>query len=646
MREQMAKRRRARKASRARTDSLKSLFDAAPRSANSATRVPLPRSPPPDIFTTSDIPTPNIRPLNVYAFDPSVGQFFGNYMSTSVRYEELQPGPVGERFAVVDYDGDNKTLYKPVNLDNPKVMVKGGFSPSESDPRFHQQMVYAVASETLQRFEYALGRKIGWRRTKRGTSRRLNLFPHAMCQANAFYSPDAHGILFGYFRASRTQPGHNLPGQVVFTCLSHDIIAHETTHAIVDGIRQYFTEPTNIDVPAFHEAFADLAALFSHFAHKEALLDTMQKTGGRLFQFQLRPDADIEPGTKGPLLQNQISAANPLIELALQFGGASGMRSGLRSALGTPPNSNDIKIKTEPHDRGSILVAAVFDAYFSVYTRRTADLYRIYRAGGGPANPVDLPAPLADRLAAEASRTAEEFFITCARALDYCPPVDITFGDFLRAVLTADLDLHPSDPDGVRDALMQGFRLRGIVAENAKFFSEEALCWPRVQPQADGKGLPAVEGLQFGDPNGLTKSEKNANGQVLRQYAKTNAKLLGFAAEAGPIQAPSFHPMFHMSEDGRLFVDMVVELVQTIDMPFDDPDCGSFPLRNGVTLLISQEPVGLDDRPPPKVLFAIQKLHTKEREERIRTYYLSTGRSLRKDAGRFQIDFGLLHAGG
>jgi hypothetical protein len=125
-------------------------------------------------------------------------------------------------------------------------------------------------------------------------------------------------------------------------------------------------------------------------------------------------------------------------------------------------------------------------------------------------------------------------------------------------------------------------------------------------------------------------------------------KLLGFAAEAGRIEPSSFHPVCHLDEDGRLFVNMVVELVQTIWMPFDDPDAGSFPMRNGVTLIIVQDPVVVDDRPPPKVLFAIQKLHTKEREQRVQTYYLSTGRSLRgkNDPLRFQIDFGLLHAGG
>ena len=184
----------------------------------------------------------------------------------------------------------------------------------------------------------------------------LGIRPHALRQANAFYSADAHAILFGYFRASRTDPGQNLPGQTVFTCLSHDIIAHETTHAIVDGVRGYLMEPTNIDVAAFHEAFADLAALFRHFSHRETLLDTLQKTGGRLYDLNLRTDG--RSGEPLPRIQADIAGLNPLIELASQFGQATGLHGGLRSALGTSPNADDIKTKTEPHDRGSILVAA------------------------------------------------------------------------------------------------------------------------------------------------------------------------------------------------------------------------------------------------------------------------------------------------
>lgn len=636
----------------------------------SASSAPVPNAPAPnasassdsdpeDIFSLTELPWPDVRPLYVYAFDPSMGKFVGNYMTASVRYEKLKPGPVGERFAVIDYDGTTQTYYTPVDLDDPKLLIAGGLAPSETDPRFHQQMVYAVASETLQRFEAALGRRVHWRQlpyspdstpeTRAAASKCLNLFPHAMCQANAFYNPEVHGIVFGYFKASRTQPGRNLPGQTVFTCLSHDIIAHETTHAIVDGIREYFMEPTNIDVPAFHEAFADLAALFAHFTHKEALLDTLQKTGGRLFNQQLRPDVSTDKDGGPALIQGQLAGPNPLVALAQQFGEASGMHSALRSALGTPVDSNDINIKTEPHDRGSILVAAVFDAYFTIYERRTFDFFRIFRAGGGTIDKGDLPIPLAAKLAGEASRTAEQFFAICARALDYCPPVDITFGDFLRAVLTADLDFHPDDPDGVRDAFMQAFRLRGIVADEAASFSEESLFWPKVKVQP--KPLE-VGGLVFGDPNGLTTSEKNDNGKVLSEFANKNATLLGFKPEQGAIKAPSFHPMFHTGQDGRLYVNMVVELVQTADTPFGDTTPGTFPMRNGVTLLIAQDPPIGDLRPAPRVRFVIQKLWSQAREDRVRNYYLSTGQvpddtgdSGSKDGKRFQINFGLLHAG-
>ena len=622
-----------------------------------ASTAPAP-SDPDAMFSSADLPWPDVRPLKVYAFDPSPGKFVGNYMTATVRYEKLAPGPVGERFAVIDYDGTAKTYYTPVDLDDPKLLISGGLAPSDTDPRFHQQMVYAVASETLQRFESALGRRIHWRLPKKTpdlntkslaeASRCLNLFPHAMCQANAFYSPDAHGIVFGYFKANRTDPGRNLPGQTVFTCQSHDIIAHETTHAIVDGIREFFMEPTNIDVPAFHEAFADLAALFNHFTHKEVLLDTLRKTGGKLFDLQLQPEVPISKDEGAPTIQAQIIAANPMVALAQQFGEASGMRAALRSALGTRPNSDDIKTRTEPHDRGSILVAAVFDAYFTIYARRTYDLFRIFRAGGGTTDNGDLPEPLAERLAQEASRTAEHFFVICARALDYCPPVDVTFGDFLRAVLTADLDFHPNDPDGVRNAFMEAFRLRGIVADEAVSFSEDSLFWPKVK-----KGALEVDGLIFGDPNGLTTAEKDHNGDALRRFAKAKAGVLGFKPEPNvDIDVPSFHPMFHTGQDGRLFVNMVVELVQTVERPFGNTSPGTFPMRNGVTLLITQDPPDGNVRPTPRVRFVIRKLWSQAREERLRNYYLSTGQvpdsaqdAGWKDGSRFQIDFGLLHAG-
>jgi hypothetical protein len=597
------------------------------------------------------IQPPATRPLRVYAFDPTLGRRLGNELLIKVRYERLEPGPVGERFAVVDYDGSTKGFYAPVDLDEPQILLRNGLDPTESDPRFHQQMVYAVASETLDRFEAVLGRRVNWRRPaiaprKRGqvVPKILYLFPHGMVQANAFYSPDAHGILFGYFRASEYADAEVLPGQTIFTCLSHDIVAHEVTHAVVDGIRTYFMEATNIDVPAFHEAFADLAALFRHFSHSEALQQTLQQTGARLYTQQMAPNVPTPPGA--PMLQNQIPQDNPLIELARQFGQVSGMHAGLRSALGSPATATAIQTTTEPHLRGAILVAAVFDAYFTVYQQQTADLFRIFRAGGGSDNPTDLPGPLADQLAWAASRIAELFFSVCARALDYCPPLDLTFGDFLRALITADKDLFPSDEYGVRNAIMQAFRLRGILPEDAQFFSEDALCWPEVRE----RGLPTVDGLEYGDPNGLTHDEQRTNAKILNEYARRNARALGFQLDTA-ISAHSFHPMFRTDEDGSLKIDMVVELIQTRSTGVDASELGfgMVPMRAGLTMMISQQPLRAGQRPPPIVRFAIPKHMSPEREERQWAAIAAQGRpdyphGVRQAAdGALHLNFGLIH---
>jgi hypothetical protein len=606
--------------------------------------------------------------LRAYAFDPSQGRLLGNEMSVEVRNHKLERGPAmvpnGEHdsIAVVDYDASRGVYYDPVDLDDPNILMQGGLSPSESNPHFHQQMVYAVARETIERFEAALGRRIHWRRGERAAGgagwqpediRTLQLFPHAMRAANAYYSPEAHGILFGYFSADRNDPGRNIPGQPVFTCLSHDIIAHETTHAIMDGIRGHFIEQTNVDVPAFHEAFADLAALFRHFAHREVLADTIQRTGGRLYPYQLRPDAttdivDIPLRTggqapvAGPVISAQFASPNPLIELAQQFGEASGLRRGLRSALGTPPTAEPLRRLTEPHDRGSILVAAVFDAFFTTYVKRTSALFQTFRAGGG-SDAVDLPAPFASLLAKAAADTADEFFRRCVRALDYCPPVDITFGDYLRALVTADVDSGSMDEEGVRDTLMQAFRMRGVLPEGARFFSEGALSWPT----GESLEIPDIADIQFGDANAFTKAHKDATAGALQKYfdtAEVRAKL-GFDATA-PVRVPSFHPVFRLQGDGSLRTDMVVEAVQTRQVPAGEGK--TFPFRSGHTLILTHAR-DRQDRGRAYVRFVISKRgdggEGERRLARQRAYAERMGLLETSAQNPFRIDFGLVHGG-
>lgn len=554
------------------------------------------------------------RPLKVYAFDPTRGRTLGNYMTVPVRYEKLKPGPVGQYLAVIDYDATNGCYYPPVDLDDPAVLLNGGLGPSESDPRFHQQMVYAIVSETIERFELALGRTIRWNFSRwRGKDEpdqdRLRIFPHAMQEANAYYSRDLRALVFGYFPASETDAGANLPGQTVFTCLSHDIIAHETTHALVDSQRGFFTQPTNVDVPAFHEAFADIVALLQHFTFKDALLETIEQTGGRIYQAMVPPQS--EPGKEGPVIQTQLAADNPLVGLAKQFGEAMGMRKALRSALGTPPKSADIDKFFEPHARGSILVAAVFDAFFSIYVRRTQDLMRIARAGGIQTSANGLHPDLANRLAQEATKTAEHFLNICVRALDYCPPVDIRFGDFLRAMITADRDLVHDDEHGYRAALIDAFRSRGIVPENVSSYSEESLLWCPPEVIRRHQELPRCEGLEFDvfkrDYKERRKEQHEKNGALLHEFAVKNAQLLGLSPNL-KVWARNFHLVHRVGPDGQQNFDVVAELMQHRDVPLDlaDSSSGTFKFWGGTTLILSWN---------GKIRYAVQKSIGEEKDD-------------------------------
>jgi hypothetical protein len=557
-----------------------------------------------------DFKMPPHRPLKVYAFDPTRGRTLGNYMTINTPYERLQPGPVGKYLEVIDYDANNKCYYQPVNLDDPWVILGDGLDPSESNAQFHQQMVYAVASEMIARFESALGRSIKWSfgRWKRADRKedeeeeedyslvRLRIFPHGMQDANAYYSDDLGALVFGYFPATEADSGRNLPGQTIFTCLSHDIIAHETAHALVDSQKDFFMEPTSADALAFHEAFADIVALFQHFMFKEPLQEMIRRTGGQIFRDIVGPEN--RPGKNGPLFQAELTTDNPLVALAVQFGEAMGMRKALRSALGTPPNSKDLEKYFEPHKRGSILVAAVFDAFFSIYVRRTSDLMRIARSGGTSGLSDDLHPDLVNRLAETATKTATHFLNICIRALDYCPPVDILFGDFLRAMITSDHDLFPDDRYGYRAALIDAFRSRGIVPENVNSYSEESLLWcpPEVTGTDDDDLLLRCEGLRFdvfnAEDKEYVKALQKKNAIILHQFAVKNAKKLSLSTDPDlKIWVGSFHEMHRMSDDGKLMFDIVVEFTQRREkVPLDpvDPNSPTFTFRGGTTLILNQ----------------------------------------------------------
>jgi hypothetical protein len=423
-------------------------------------------------------PPPSVRRLRIFSFDPALAARYDLAGMSGVTIEipwekDLKPGPVGEYVEIIDIDPSSNAAYAPVDLNAPALLATDGLQPSESDPRFHQQMCYAVAMKTIEHFERALGRKALWssHRRQEGTRHienyvpRLRIYPHALRQQNAFYSPPKKALLLGYF-ATTAKDGRNTPGTTVFSCLSHDIIAHETTHALLDGVHPRFNEPVNEDVLAFHEAFADIVALFQHFSYPGVLRDQIARTRGDL------------------------ARQSVLGQLAQQFALASGRGDALRSYLGKTvkgkweplkPDPTLLEGTSEPHDRGAILVAAVFGAFSKVYQARTRDLFRIATEGTGVLREGDIHPDLVNRLAEEAQRAAERALQMCIRAIDYCPPVGITFGAYLRAIVTADVDINPIDRQNWRLAFIESFREWGISPRGARSMAEDSLLWPTEQ---------------------------------------------------------------------------------------------------------------------------------------------------------------------
>lgn len=507
---------------------------------------------------------PDRRPLKIFARDPLFGKTAGNVAVVTIPTEQLGKGPVGERFKVIDYDGTYKRFYAPVDLNEGAILMRNGLDPSESDPRFHQQMVYVVAMRVLENFERALGRGLTFR------GRQLKLLPHAFRGANAFFDPPSNAVLFGYFSADTANPGMNLPGQTVFSCLSHDIIAHEVTHAILYRLREYFNEPTNHDVLAFHEGLADIVAIFQHFTFPNVLTEAIGAGHGDLRNVK------------------------QLLDLARQFGHGTGRSEALRSALEkNGPKPADYKTVMEPHARGSLLVAAIFDTFFATYQTRIHDIVRVATGGTGRLPEGDLHPDLVEMLADEAAKAAQSILSMCIRAIEFLPPVDVTFGDYLRALVTADHELYPEDMLGQRAALIESFRQRGIYPEGVRSLAEESLIWG-----GEERALPQIESSIIGRLMTETvigrASEDDGEGreiaEMLQGWATASADKLDL--DPNPerkIAIRGFHPIMRVGSNGRVKVDIVCQFIQERPVnPEELQRFGGLRLRAGTTVVFSQ----------------------------------------------------------
>lgn len=490
------------------------------------------------------IDLPPIRKLTIIAKDPGLrlGGAAGPmaFVQVPVPAEILSKGPIGYRVKVVDYNATERVAYadrQTYQLSDGRLVDPFAPGPGEAlsdhayqarllgDPNFHAQNAYAIAMRTLGAFERALGRRIGWS----SGGHQLHIAPHAFAQANAFYSAADRALLFGYF--------FRADGSPVFTSLSHDIVAHETTHAVLDGLRSRFTEPSGPDQAAFHEGFADIVALLSIFSLPQVVAAAIGEDGSFVRGDQTLKLVAAEKLTP-PAIRSSI-----LLGMAKEIGEEleAGERKALRRSVEiTPEEGLEMRQADDEHARGEVLVAAMMNAFVSLWSRRIATLGEI-RPGH-----YNL-----DSVVEEGAKLAGQLLNMAIRGLDYCPPTDIDFDQYLAAVLTADREVVPDDDRGYRATIRASFAAFGI--SGAVPHADVDGCWPRY---------PYATGLTYARSNygAMTRSPEE-----LFRFLWENRRAMGIN-ERAYTEVLSIDGASRLGPDGITVEETVCQYVQRLDI--------------------------------------------------------------------------------
>lgn len=315
-------------------------------------------------------------------------------------------GPVSRRVAVLDFDAATGSVLPGARFVDPGKRKFGSYDcPAEEGiygRSFQQVSAFATVLRTMYLYEEpdALGRRLTWA----FGAPQLLLVPRAGEDPNAFYERESHSLqLFYISRADK---------QTVYSCLSRDIIAHETAHAILDGIAPDLYNSLTPQSLALHEAIADLTALLMSFRSAKLRQAVLKETKG------------------------SIADSSAFSTVAPEFGQARdpAMRY-LRSLLNNKTLDREDKsldengvpnrvIRYEPHSLSEALSGALYTVMVKIHGSLTTGFSASGKAlfvGG------------------------ERFKRMILRALDYLPPGEVSFGDYGRAILASDQAAHPKD---------------------------------------------------------------------------------------------------------------------------------------------------------------------------------------------------------
>lgn len=323
-------------------------------------------------------------------------------------------GPVTKRVAILNFDPETGALspgvpFRPANgKDAGGYVIKNPADLNSVD--FNQVSVFATVLETIYMFEEpdTLGRPLIWA----FDGPQLLVIPRAGEWANAFYERETRSLQFFYFESESN------PGKPVFTSLSHDIVSHETGHAILDGIAPDLYNCISPQALALHEAVADLTALIQALRIAPLRDAVLSQTGG-----------DLKGRTAFSKVAEEFGRASD--------SGSDALRSLFNKRTLNPKDRSKDEFgipnrvpRNEPHDLSEVLSGA----FYSV-------LIKIFEETKKKKEPNGKKYSLNKALWVAAERLKRMIF----RALDYLPPGEVSFADYGRAIIAADQASHPNE---------------------------------------------------------------------------------------------------------------------------------------------------------------------------------------------------------
>ncbi|MDP2663615.1 MAG: hypothetical protein Q8R28_23110, partial [Dehalococcoidia bacterium] len=158
----------------------------------------------------------------------------------------------------------------------------GDFIEAPGADAFDAVHTFAVVRQTLTMCQRA--RAVGgapaplpWQWNGAANADPISVFPHAGVTQNAYYTRNDKALKFFYFNASAPTP------HTVYTCRSLDIVAHETGHAILDGLKPGWLLMGNPpQTGGLHESFGDQIAIFLALSQMDQVEAVIAQTKANL----------------------------------------------------------------------------------------------------------------------------------------------------------------------------------------------------------------------------------------------------------------------------------------------------------------------------------------------------------------------------